>query len=136
MTEQEFDDYIMNEIAQEENEWYEQDEKNKNAFKEQLQGLAPVDELFEWLNNDHDGWHPIAVVEIETTDKQMPGYPSHECCTIKGSNTLFMKTSFDEVEGMDFYYVWQVTGMMGDDYSGELLLPLSDGRYFQVSYSC
>jgi len=135
MTEQEFENEIMNEDMQHYVAFQKQEDELKSNYKEQLKGLINVTGLFEWLTEDHDGWSPLGIVEIVKTDKQKSGYPKHECCYIKGGSDLFMKCDCD-VPKIKYYYVVQQTGMMGDDYSGELLLPLKDGRYFHVSYSC
>jgi hypothetical protein len=49
----------------------------------------------------------------------------------------YEKVKETEIRGVDHYYVWQqTTSMEGDSYSGHLLFPLKDGRYFKCSYSC
>ena len=135
MTEEEFDQYIMHESY--ESMWkYEEEIRAKNeSYKPMLKGLVNVKRLYEWLDDEQTGWRALGIVEIEPTDKKMNGYPNHECCYVKEKHTMFMKCSGEDTP-FKYYYVWQITGYLGDDYSGELLLPLKDGRYFQIAFSC
>jgi hypothetical protein len=41
-----------------------------------------------------------------------------------------------EWQASDNYAVWQTTGMLGDDFSGQLLFPLDDRTWWCVGYSC
>ena len=48
---------------------------------------------------------------------------------------LYIKGKQDE-EGKFHNMVWQTTGCCEDDYSGYLLFPLNNGKYWKISYSC
>ena len=49
----------------------------------------------------------------------------------------YERVSCDEIRGVEHWYVYQRTvGMEGDSFEGFLLLPLKNGKYFKVSYSC
>jgi hypothetical protein len=112
--------------------------KKRNLYKAELKGLINVTGLFRWLNGDMSFWMPEGIVEIQLTDEKRSGYSSYQHARIKddADKLLYMKTDCDEVRGIDHYYVWQTTGCCEDDYSGYMLMPLKDGRYFKVSYCC
>lgn len=93
--------------------------------------------LIAYMEEDHDGWTPVAVVELEQTEDREPCYKDYPHCRIKGDESRRLYLRMDREEPFGHYYVWQTTGYMGDDYSGWLLFPLpEDGKYLQVSYSC
>ena len=112
--------------------------KQKNAYKAQLRGLINIVGLYRWLNSDMSYWQPDGIVEIVLTDEKRGGYSTYQHARIKDDEQklLYMKTSFDDVRKIDHYYVWQTTGCCEDDYSGYLLFPLSNGKYFKVYYTC
>lgn len=114
----------------------EEEEKFKSEWKDKLKDLIN-DDVFNWLN-EHDSWYPNGIVEIYNVDEKRSGYSTYQHTRIKDDKDklLYMQTDEDEVEGINHYFVWQQTGYLGDDYSGYLLLPLSNGKYFKVSYSC
>lgn len=137
-TEQEMYDDLWKEFAEEEKIEMEKIRKIKDDFKNQLKGLINVTGLWKHLD-EMDGWMPEAIVEIKLTDEKLRDYPNHECARVVNceDHLLYMKTTCDEpIRGIKYYYVWQRTGYMGDDYSGYLLYPMSDGRFFKVSYNC
>ena len=119
------------------------DRKLKNRYRRYLKSLIYVPSLYKYLDQ-HDGWMPEAIVDIVLTDEKLSGYASYQHARIVDDEDrlLYMKTQIyageDEYppHDIDHYYVWQTTGQLGDDYSGYLLFPLKDGRYFKVSYSC
>lgn len=140
-TEQEMYDDLWKEIAEAEKIEMEKQNKIKDDFKEQLKGLINVKRLWEELD-DNDGWMPEKIVEIKLTDEKSSGYPSYQHARIindEDDRRLYMKQRADfdtPIKGIDHYYVWQTTGMLGDDYSGYVLYPLKDGKYLKVSYNC
>lgn len=111
--------------------------KLRNSFKMQLKGLINVTGLFRYLNGDMSYWIPEGIVEIVLTDEKTSGYSTYQHARIKDAKDkyLYMKVDCDEVRGIDYYYVWQTTGCCEDDYSGYLLFPLKDGKYFKIWYS-
>lgn len=113
------------------------EKKLKNNFKAQLRGLINVTGLFKYLD-DNTYWKPQDIVEIELTKETTVGYRTYQHAKIKGdeSGRLYMKMSDDEIRGVDHYYVWQTCGYLGDDYSGWMLFPLRNGKYFRVYYNC
>lgn len=127
-------------------EWEKAEEEAKKKWeqaKEEVRSLIEP-KYFEFAE-DHDTFYSEGIVEIVETDEKVSGYSGYRHCRIKGDGKLYMlinstieTTKEDsEFEGEPiFYWVWQTTGYMGDDYSGFLLLPLSDGRYWKIGYSC
>jgi len=109
----------------------------KLEWKNKLKGLVNINSLFKWLD-DHDYWLPIDIVEIYNIDEKQSGYSSYQHVRIKDDKDklLYMMQNEDEIRGVTHYCVWQTCGMMGDDYSGYLLFPLKNGKYFKVSYAC
>jgi len=124
----------LNAIAKDERR---RERKLRNSFKAQLKGLINVTGLFRHLNGDMMYWIPEGIVDIVLTDEKSSGYSTYQHARVKDTKDkyLYMKIECDEVKGVDHYYVWQTTGCCEDDYSGYLLFPLKDGRYFKVWYS-
>lgn len=124
----------------------EADQKLKAEWKEKLKDLTDVEALWKHLDvgsEDEcgfDSWTPIDIVEIKLTDEKSSGYSSYQHARIVGTNDkrLYMRQEIESDEPICFtyYYIWQTVGMLGDDYSGFLLYPLNDGRFFKISYSC
>jgi hypothetical protein len=110
----------------------------KLEWYKNLKGMCNVSVLFKWLDSNCDGWRPIGIVEIYNTDEKSGGYSSYQHVRIKDDkdNLLYMMQDENEIYGINHCCVWQTCGMMGDDYSGYLLYPMKDGRYFKVSYYC
>ena len=113
-------------------------EQDKLGWKEILKDLINVDSLFKALKEDFSDWQPLGIVEIYDTEEKTSGYSSYQHVRIKDDKykLLYMKQSEDEIEGIDHCCVWQTCGCCEDDYSGFLLFPLKDGKYFKISYSC
>ena len=111
----------------------------KTEWREKLNGLIDVDGLYSWLENN-DFWSPIDIVDIVETDEKSFGYQSYQHARIvNDKEDLYLKQGLyedDNFDGVDHYYVWQTCGYCGDDYSGFLLIPLNNNRYFKVYYTC
>jgi hypothetical protein len=114
-----------------------QDKKLKNSYKRQLKGLINISGLFKFLQDNID-WVPEEIVDIELTNDKSFGYGSYQHARIVGdeSRRLYLKNNCDEIRKVNHYYVWQISGSCEDDYSGFMLFPLKNGKYFKVSYSC
>ena len=111
--------------------------KSRREAKKALKGLINVTGLFKHLQESMFYWHAEGFVEIVLTDEKESGYSKYQHArTIPDDKRLYMKTDCDEIRGVDHYYVWQTTGCCEDDYSGFLLFPLKDGRYYKFWYSC
>lgn len=140
-TEDEMYASLFEEFAKEEKEQYLKEQKIKADFKEKLKGLINVDSLYNHFDIEEYTWMPEQIVKAIETEEQLIGYPPHQCARIVNDNDrlLYMKSycDYDEpIEGIDYCYVWQITGMLGDDYSGYLLFPLTNGLFIKISYSC
>jgi hypothetical protein len=113
------------------------EKKLLREYKRRLRGLINVTGLFRYLGQN-DYWYPEDIVDIELTDETRSGYSTYQHARIVGDTyrRLYMKTPDDEIRGIDHYYVWQTTGCCEDDYSGWMLFPLKNGKYFKVHYNC
>jgi hypothetical protein len=122
-------DYFEEEVRRE--------KKLRAKYRKHLKGLINITGLFKHLDTN-DSWNPEGIVDIELTDETSSGYRTYQHARIVGdtSRRLYMKIPDDEIRGVDHYYVWQTTGCCEDDYSGWMLFPLKDGRYFKVYYNC
>jgi len=114
-----------------------EEKRVKKSFKSLLRGLINVTGLYRSLD-ENDTWHPQDIVEIQLTDEKRSGYKSYQHARIVDDTEkkLYMRCSCSDIRGIDHYYVWQIGGYLGDDYSGNILYPLKNGKYFKVSYSC
>jgi hypothetical protein len=130
----ELDENFWKELAEEE-------DKRRVANKLELDFVKTnIDydiELIEEMLGDIDSWNHIGFVEIEKTDYKAGGYQSYDFFKIKDSDDkkYYMKQDMSD-ENTFHNLVWQTVGYCEDDYSGFLLFPLKDGRYWKVSYSC
>lgn len=126
--------------------WEEEDKRHKEweSHKQSLKSLIHP-KYFDFIE-EHESYYHKGIVEIEKTTDKVWGYSTTNNCRIKnGGSTLYLHQnssveslrveSVYEGEGVE-YYVWQLTGYLGDDYSGYLLLPLNNGKWWQVGYSC
>lgn len=137
-TEEEMFDDIWQEFTESDKLDQAKIKKFKHDFKNQLKGLIHVEELWVYLD-EMDSWMPEEIVDIVLTEEKERDFPNHQCARIVADTdkVLYMKTDADaEIEGIDYYYVWQRTGYLEDDYYGFLLFPLKDGKYFKISYGC
>lgn len=101
---------------------------------------------FDFIEN-HESYSSEGIFDIQLTDHRASRHPNNQACLVKNWNDkrLFVHhtnyiESFDiesEYEGEEVeYFVWQETGMLGDDFYGYLLLPLSNGKFWMVNYAC
>ena len=88
---------------------------------------------FDLINLDDVDWNHVGYVEVEKSTWKSGAYPSYDFYTEKGGNMQYMKQDDD---GEFHNMVWQTTGHCEDDYSGFQLFPLSNGKYWKVSYYC
>ena len=137
MTEEEFNNYLLEEFLEEEKAQIKKEREFKDSIKKELESLINIEGLFNWLEDGHDSWTPIGIVDIKLTDEKLSGYSSHSCARVvdEEDKLLYMKTDMDDApEGIDYYYVWQ-TNHFEDSYSGFLLFELKNGKFFKISYN-
>jgi hypothetical protein len=121
------------EIAETENKHWKEIQHKKDAYKESLRPILNVDKVYDYLNEM--SWEPEGLVHVRIIKKEPTG--RHIAIDVEEKNRQFTRQDEDvEESGVDHVYCWQTGGYTGDDYSGWLLIPLSDGRYFRVNYSC
>lgn len=138
-TEEEFNQAMLEEFRAEEALQTAHEKKIKLQYRLKLKDLIHVDSLYEYL--DQQWWAPMAIVNLKLTDDKMSGYADTQCARIEDEQDglIYLKTETygDDIEIKDvyYYYVWQQCHDE-DSYSGFMLFPLSDGRFFKVSYSC
>jgi hypothetical protein len=84
---------------------------------------------------DELDWEHVGYVEVEETSNINTGYPSYKFYLEKG-NPKSLRYMRQDDDGEFHNMVWQTVGHCEDDYSGFLLFPLNDGRYWKISYSC
>lgn len=137
-TEKEFYDDLNKQFMEDEKRYELMEENQKEEFKIMLKDQINIESLFEYLD---DGlyWKPIGIVEIKLTEEKRSRYSGYQHARIidDEDKLLYMKTSTDgDVEDVEYYYVWQQTGCMEDDFSGYMLFQMNDGKFFKVSYFC
>lgn len=122
------------------NKWYKEDKNKKSEWKTKLKGLINVSGLYRFLEEGNESWQPIGIFDIEKIDNSSS---ERERCKLINEQEEYKWMVYervghiDEIRSVDHWYVWQqTTSMEGDSYSGFLLLPLKNGKYFKVSYSC
>ncbi len=138
--------------TEEEKQMYEDCQKAQDEYdqkwidaKDELEDLIHP-KYFDFIE-EHDTYHSEGIVETIETEEKRRGYENYKHCRIKSDkDKLLYIYHTDEIESIQIeseyegeeieYYVWQTTGYSEDDYSGFLLLPLLDGRFWKVGYSC
>ena len=137
---EELDKYRL-EMIEEENKRFEE----WNKVKEELKDLIEP-KYFDFAESQ-ETYFSEGYVNIIEVEERKQGYSKYPHCREFGTSDtrLYMKHN-DYIETIDGkskyegeeveYWVWQMTGYLGDDYSGFLLLPMLDGRYWKVAYSC
>jgi hypothetical protein len=94
---------------------------------------ANINYDFDLIDLDGINWKHEGYVEVEKSDFKNGFYPNHEFYKVKDENLNYMKQDED---GEFHNMVWQTTGACEDDYSGFQLFPLSNGKYWKISYYC
>lgn len=94
---------------------------------------ANINYDFGLIDLDGVNWQHEGYVEVEKSDFKNGFYPSHEFYKVKGEKLNYMRQDDD---GEFHNMVWQTTGACEDDYSGFQLFPLSNGKYWKISYYC
>ncbi len=101
-----------------------------------------IDYDFEFIDDYLDGndwWRSIGYVEVEKSDYKNCFYPSHDFYIEKNVDKILHYMRQDDNEENTFHsLVWQQDGGYGaeDSYSGFVLFPLTDGRYWKIKFEC
>jgi len=88
---------------------------------------------FDFIDLEDISWKHEGYVEVEESDYKNGFYPNHKFYKVKGEKLNYMRQDDD---GEFHNMVWQTTGACEDDYSGFQLFPLSNGKYWKISYYC
>ena len=128
---------------------YENERKEGwNKVKEELSDLIHP-KYFDFIET-MESYHSEGVVEINEVEDKQNGYSnSQRNCRIKGEgySGLYMYTTSGveymygeegdyEGEFVEYWVNQWSTGIEGDSYAGFLLIPLSNGTFWKVGYSC
>ena len=87
--------------------------------------------LDEYL--EMDDWQHEAFVKVKKFNKNGKDY--YKISEGFDLDLVFTKQDGENTDG-SHCLIWQTVGYCEDDYSGYLMFPLKDGRYWLVSYSC
>lgn len=128
---------LIAEHKQQEKDWIEAKKELKNLIHPKYFSFA----------ESHESYSNCGIVNIIEVKERKQGYSTYPHCREFGTkdNRLYIKhitelETFDEeskYEGEEIeYWVWQTVGHCEDDFSGFLLLPMKDGRYWKIGYSC
>jgi hypothetical protein len=91
-----------------------------------------IDEALEDLTYfHHEGY-----IEVVKTDYKESGYSSYDFYVEKDNPKSRYYMRQDDDESGFHSMVWQTVGMLGDDYSGYMLYPLNNGKYWKIYYNC
>lgn len=97
--------------------------------------------IIRFMEDGHDYWKPLGIVDIEKTGEKLNGYGETETCRCIGEKHphLYLKTSADEImdgtRPIKYYYVVQWSSGSEDSYSGILLIPYGK-KFLKIEYSC
>lgn len=116
-----------------------------NKAKEEIRELIEP-KYFDFAESQ-ESYRSEGIVNIFEVKERRQGYSQYPHCREFGTDErrLYMKCTTEletydnesKYEGSDIeYWVWQTVGYCEDDCSGFLLLPMLDGRYWKISYSC
>ena len=108
---------LMKSIANEEKEKYNKKWEFFENVKDNL--ITDAKDIKKYLENFDDGdyWDNEGIVD------STKGFTKQE------------EESFIHDDKTFIVYIWQTTGYAGDDYSGEILVPLKDGKFWKISYA-
>lgn len=122
---------------------YQEEESKKllQAFKYVLKNIDyPSERIKEYLR-DGDNFH-IGYCRVEKTNLKSNLYPNHDFYKIigdiEGSERAINVNLMRQDDNMrDSFHCLVYQECQGEDcYSGYILFPLTDGRYWIVSFSC
>lgn len=82
-----------------------------------------------------DTWSHIGYFEMEKSNYKSGAYPSYDFYREK-DNPKSLEYMRQDDDGEYHNLVWQTVGCCGDDFSGFLLFPLSNGKYWKISFEC
>ncbi len=84
--------------------------------------IAFIEKLVQEMS-DVDNWGIDGIVEVKEFQNNGKTYG-----TIEGDPRNFEKSGEE--------FIHQTSGYSGDDYSGNILIPIEGGKYLKVNYQC
>lgn len=137
----------INDIYEDLNYYYEQmhiDELeiqkiNDEAIKFVKENISYSFDHIEEMLDGNDYWKSEGYTTLEISEYKCGAYPRHTFYIESGVEKSLQYMRQDDNDEDDYHnLVWQTEGYFGDDYSGYLLFPLSNGhnQYWKISFSC
>ncbi len=112
----------------------EQDNKREESNKAALEFVKQnIDYDIDLIELEDISWQHEGYVEVEKSNYKNGFYPNHDFYTEKGEKVQYMR---QDDEGTYHNMVYQTTGFLEDDFSGSMLFPLTNGKYWKISYYC
>lgn len=130
-------DEVYTEMAAEENKRYEELKTNLEFFKSNIDyDYEFVEEYIGVGEEDLRYFSHIGYVNVEKSDHRNMVEQNRDYYIITGDD--FDKINYG-IQDQSFEHtfhvlVFQTTGYCEDDYSGFLLFPMKDGRYWKISF--
>ena len=134
-----FEEYmqIMEGIKREEEIEREKFVKALDYFKENIDYPFQLleDNDFELEDFFENNYSHIGYCHIKEIEYRNAFHPNIKCYKIV-EDDLNIDKVFERYDDVDFHYlVYQTCGYLDDDYSGYLLFPMKDDKYWVVSFS-
>lgn len=133
----EIQDEVYKELAAEEKRIKDEVYLNLDIFKSNIDYDFELAD--EYLCVDDDGlnyFEHIGFVEVKKSDFKNGFNPSKEYYEIIGDDSDELKYGIQDTSEEHTFHalVYQTTGYCEDDYSGFILLPMKDGKYWKIRY--
>lgn len=129
-------------------DYIRQEMEEKNKFKKALSFykdncIVPFDKISDLDIMDFEGgdFYHVGYCNVKKTDINKPYAPSNEYFSIQNSDTgendeIIYKLHFVKQDENEYFHtlVWQTTISCEDDYTGYILFPMKDGKYWIVRF--
>ena len=141
MTNSEIEEYheLMEEIERAEEIEREKFIKALDFFKENIDYPYQLleDNDFDLEDFFENNYSHVGYCHINEIDYRNSFHPNIKCYKIV-EDDLKIDKIFERYDNKDgfHYLIYQTCGYLDDDYSGYLLFPMKDNKYWVVSFSC
>ena len=112
---------------------------NEEALKFVKENISYSFDYIEEILEGNNYWKSEGYTTVEISHYKCSAYPNHTFYVETNIEKSLQYMRQDDNDEDDYHnLVWQTDGYFGDDYSGYLLFPLSNGynQYWKISYSC